>query len=294
MDALQNSLLAHIVLPLVVMLIMAGMGLGLRISDFREILARPKAAAIGIFVQIFVVPAAAFAIAFALDLSPEMAIGLVILASCASGTNSNIFTLLAHANVALSITLTVICGLIAVITVPLLGNYAVAVFASEKVVQPVHLPLVSTIGELFAVSVLPVLLGMWFRHAKPAIASRLRKYVGVLGIGVLLVLLIVILYEIRDQIMPLLVQGGPAAAALILVGIAVGLISGKLAGLAHSDALAIAIEAGNKNATMGLMVTLTLLHSSTMSIPSAVYASLQFSFGLALVLYGRSRLLNAS
>ena len=289
MEAMQNSLLAQVGLPVLVILIMMGMGLGLTVGDFREILARPKAAAVGIFIQVIIVPAAAFGLAYWMRLSPELAVGLVILASCASGTNSNIFTLLARANVALSITLTVVCGLIAVVTVPLFGNYAVKVFAASHSAQAVELPVFRTIGELFGVSVLPVLVGMWIRRRRPAIAHRLEGYVGVFGLSILLLLLVVLMWELRDQLLPLLEQGGPAAAALIVAGMVSGLLAGKIAGISHRDTLAIAIEASNKNATMGLMVTLTLLHSSEMSVPSGVYAALQWSFGAILILWGRKR-----
>ena len=281
-------MLAQVALPVIVFLIMAGMGLGLTVQDFREIAVRPRAAAVGIFVQIIVVPACAFGLAYAMKLSPGMSVGLVVLAACASGTNSNIFSLLARANVALSITLTVVVGLIAVITVPLYGNYAVKLFASGSG-HDVELPVLLTIAELFGVSVLPVLIGMYVRHKRPKIAHKIEQYVAAFSIIVLLVLLAVVMYQIRDQIVPLLKQGGPAAAALIVAGIVSGLLFGRIGGVSHRDALTIAIEAGNKNATMGLMVTLTLLHSSEMSVPSAVYASFQFTFGALLVLYGRSR-----
>jgi BASS family bile acid:Na+ symporter len=86
-----------------------------------------------------------------------------------------------------------------------------------------------------------------------------------------------------------LAQAGPAAIALNLVGIAAGFASSRLLGVSRRDGLTIAIEVGIKNGTIGLMVTLTLLKSAEMAIPSAVYGMLMFIFGGLLVMYGRKQ-----
>jgi len=104
----------------------------------------------------------------------------------------------------------------------------------------------------------------------------------------LAVLIVALVYGVRDQIWELLKQAGPATILLNLAGIGLGLAAGRMAGLTQRESLAVAVELGVKNGTIALMVTLTLLESSAMSIPAAVYGVLMFPIGFVLAMYGRS------
>lgn len=287
---MEQSPLIEVGLPISLMIIMAGMGLGLTFHEFGQVFRRPKALLVGTAAQILVVPLFAFGLAPVMGLSPEIAVGLVVIAACPGGTTSNIFTLLARGNVALSITLTVVASLVTIVTIPLFTNYALALYASGDADQVVRLPILRTVLTLSVLVIIPVVAGMVVRRSAFSFAQRAQRYVGMFGLSVLLVLVLAIVYGTRNEILSLLAQAGPATAALSIVGIGAGLASSTLLGVGMRDGLTIAIEVGIKNATIGLMVTLTLLQSAQMAIPTAVYGVQMYVFGGLLVLWGRRNL----
>ncbi|WP_288131435.1 bile acid:sodium symporter family protein [Microbulbifer sp.] len=282
---MESGPLISIGLPISLFIIMIGIGLTLTARDFHQITVKPTGLIIGTLAQIVLMPAAAFALAWGLSLSPAMAVGLVIIAACPGGTTSNLFTLLARGNVALSIVLTVTASLITIMTLPVFTNYALKLYYGTQ--QSIVLPFGKTVLMLSVIVLLPVAIGMALRAVKPKLASRAEGVVSIFGGIVLAALVIGIVYGIRDRFLELLIQAGPAAIALNLLGIAVGLLTTRMVGLGKREALAVATELGIKNGTLGLMVTLTLLHSSEMSVPSAVYGVVMFPIGFLLMTYGR-------
>lgn len=284
---MEASPLISIGLPISLFIIMVGMGMTLTIGDFRNVAVNPRGALVGTLAQIVLMPALAFALIWALSLPPAMAVGLVIIAACPGGTTSNLFAFLARGNVALSIVLTVLASLITIVSLPLLTNFALERFMGEG--AQIQLPVLKTIGTLVAIILLPVAIGMTVRSRAPELARRAESAVSVFGGIVLAALIVGLMLGSGDQIPELLRQGGPAAIALNLLGIGAGLLLGRAAGLSHHDAITISVELGVKNATLGLLVTLTLLESSAMSVPSAVYGIFMFFFGFALAAYGRRR-----
>jgi len=284
---MEQSPLIEIGLPLSLIVIMAGMGLGLTIQDFRQVVARPKAMLVGTIAQVVLIPALAFGLAELMGLSASIAVGLVIIASCPGGTTSNVVTLLARGNVALSITLTVLASIITIVTIPLFTQHALDMYSISAAERTVRLPVLRTVLTLSVVVILPVVMGMFVRHRSLSFAQRVEPHVGKFGVLVLLLLIALIAYGTRDQVVSLVAQAGPAVTALNLAGIAIGFTAGKLFGVERGEGLTIAIELGVKNGTIGLMVALTLLKSAEMAIPSAVYGIVMYGFGALLVLFGR-------
>lgn len=291
---MDNSLLIDIGLPLSLFVIMTGIGLTLRLQDFREILIYPRGTAFGTVAQIALMPLIALALAVVLPMEPALAIGLVVIAACPGGTTSNIFTYFARGNVALSITLTVTASLITVLSLPLLINLALHIFPLRpdlaEAAAELRLPFLRTVGTLGAIVILPVAVGMMLRAWKPLVAARAERAVGVFGLIVLAALIVLIVIQLGDDIIPMVRDAGIAAALLNITGIAVGLLGGTLIGLKLRDALTCAMEMGIKNGTLGLLITLTLLDSPAMSVPSAVYGVMMFGFGGLLIVFGRRRL----
>ena len=286
---MDHAYVTDIVIPVVLVLVMAGLGLGLTPRDFDQLLDQPKPTAVGVFVLILVVPVMGFGIAWALRLSEHLAVGTIIIASCPGGTASNIFTLLAKGNVALSLALTLLGGLIALATLPLFANYGIHLFSSGQSGAEVDLPVLRTIGTLFLLTVLPVVFGMLVRSWWESFAVRLERYVGVFSGFALAGIVIGNLLESQNNTMEFVKAGGPAATAVVVAGIAAGLLFSKIFGIGRKDALTIAIEAGNKNMALGLMVTLSLLKSTEMAIPITAYGMVQFVSGASLIIWGRRR-----
>lgn len=272
-------------LPIALFIIMIGIGMTLTLRDFRQVAVYPRGLVIGTVAQILLMPAVAFALAYLFGVSPAIAVGLVIIAACPGGTTSNLFVLLARGNIALSIVLTVSASLITILTLPLFTNMALQHFMGTE--ENISLPVGKTIAMLVLIVLLPVAIGMLVKTRKPDLALKAESVVSIFGGVVLALLIVALLFGVRDQIWDLLKQAGPSTIALNVAGILLGLLAGRLAGLTQRESLAVAVELGIKNGTIGLMVTLTLLESSTMSIPAAVYGVLMFPIGFLLAMYGR-------
>jgi BASS family bile acid:Na+ symporter len=282
---MQSSPLISIGLPISLFIIMIGIGMTLTPRDFRQVATYPRGIIVGTLTQILLMPALAFLLIPLFGLSPALAVGLVIIAACPGGTTSNLFALMARGNVALSIVLTVVANLITIISLPLLANLALGMYMDAS--EDIYLPLDRTIGTLVLIVLLPIAIGMGLKSRYPAQAHRAESAVSVFGGVVLAALVVAIVYGVRNEIGSLLTQAGPATVTLILLGIAVGLVAGRLAGLTQRESMAVAMELGIKNATIGLLITVNLIGSEAMSIPSAVYGVLMFFFGFLLILLGR-------
>lgn len=282
---MESSPIISIGLPISLFIIMIGIGMTLTLRDFRQVTVNPRGMVVGTIAQILLMPVVAFALAWMLGLAPALAVGLVIIAACPGGTTSNLFVLLARGNVALSILLTVSASLITILSLPFFTNWSLQVYfgAQEEIVLPVG----KTIAMLVGIVLFPVAIGMAIRTRSPATAQRAEGVVSVFGGIVLAVLIVGLLYGIRDRLGELLAGAGPAAIGLNVSGIVVGLLVSRLTGLSQRESLAVAMELGIKNGTIALMVTLTLLESSEMSIPAAVYGVLMFVTGFVLVAIGR-------
>ena len=283
---MESSPLISAGLPIALFIIMIGIGMTLTIRDFRQVAVYPKGMIVGTIAQILVMPLIAFMLATLLAVPPAIAVGLVIIAACPGGTTSNLFVLLSRGNIALSIVLTVSASLITILTLPLFTNIALQYYMGTE--EDIVLPVWKTVGMLIGIVLFPVAIGMVVRTRRPEIARKAEGIVSIFGGIVLAVLIVALVYGVRDQIWELLKQAGPATILLNLAGIGLGLAAGRVAGLTQRESLAVAVELGVKNGTIALMVTLTLLESSAMSIPAAVYGVLMFPIGFVLAMYGRS------
>ncbi len=283
---MESSPLISAGLPIALFIIMIGIGMTLTIRDFRQVAVYPKGMIVGTVAQILVMPLIAFLLATLLAVPPAIAVGLVIIAACPGGTTSNLFVLLSRGNIALSIVLTVSASLITILTLPLFTNIALQHYMGTE--EDIVLPVWKTIGMLVGIVLFPVAIGMVVRTRNPEVARKAEGIVSIFGGIVLAVLIVALVYGVRDQIWELLKQAGPATILLNVAGIGLGLAAGRMTGLTQRESLAVAVELGVKNGTIALMVTLTLLESSAMSIPAAVYGVLMFPIGFVLAMYGRS------
>ncbi|CAA0080686.1 Pantothenate precursors transporter PanS [Zhongshania aliphaticivorans] len=287
---MEQNVFIDIGLPVSLFIIMIGMGLGLTVDDFVKEARHPRASIVGSIGQLLLLPALGFLLAWGLTLPPAIAVGLVILAACPGGATSNVITYLAKGNVALSIVITAIASVATIVTLPLLVNQALSWQFGRA--ANVSMPVVDTIAMLVIIVLLPTGIGMLVRAKAPMIAAKSEKAFNGFGAVVLLSLIVLISYGLRDQLVGLLVQAGPACLLLNVLGIGVGLLSARLSGVQRADQLAIAVELGIKNSTIGILLATTILHSQEMAIPSMVYGLTMYLFGAGLVAYGRATIVS--
>lgn len=282
MDA---SPLISVGLPMALFIIMIGIGLTLTPAEFHHEARHPQGWVIGTVLQIVAMPLLAWSIIQALGLPPALAVGLMIIAACPGGTTSNLVAYLARSNVALSILLTVSCSLITILTLPLVVNWALLAFTQQA--AQVQLPVLKTIVMLGVLILVPVVIGMVFRHLKPTWALKADKAVSVFGAVVLIGLIVAICVSNADRLGSLLATAGPACLLLNVGGVFLGVGLSRAAGLTWEDAFTNGIELGIKNGTLGLLIAMNLLHDTDMAVPSAIYGVLMYAVGLVTLLVAR-------
>jgi bile acid:Na+ symporter, BASS family len=283
---MEQSPLISLGLPVALFIIMIGIGLTLTAADFHREARQPRGVVVGTLAQLVLMPALGFAVAALLRLEPVIAVGLVIVAACPGGSTSNLIAYLARANVALSIVLTVLASVAAIVTLPLYVNLALA-WWPVGAEAAVRMPVGQTVALLVGIILVPVTIGMAVRRRAPGRAASLEKAVSLFGGVVLLLLIVAIVYSVRDRFWELMGAAGPAAILLNLAGVAAGFLSAALAGLSGPDRLTTGIELGVKNTTIGMLVAVTIIGSEAMAVPAAVYGLLMYASAFALVTFGQ-------
>ena len=207
-------------------------------------------------------------------LSPELAVGVMILTACPGGPTSNMMTYLVKGNVALSITLTAMSSLITVFTIPLVVNPAMLYFMEEAVA--LQLPFLKTVIQIAVVTFVPVTIGMLLHNYTPSVAAKLEKSVKWLSLFFLGLIIAGLLLKERDNVLGFFFQVGGVTLTLNLLTMALGYAIAILGKLDQSSARAITVEVGIQNGTLAIAVATTLLNSPDMAIPAAIYALIMF------------------
>lgn len=266
--------LTQIGLPLALILIMAGVGMSLRPSNFRNVLRAPKAFFVGAVAQLILLPAIAVLLISLFGLQAELAVGLFILALCPGGTTSNLYSYLCKADVGLSVSLTAIVGFITPFTLPLLATWAINYYLGES--TAFELPLIRTWLTLMIVSVIPVILGMLIRAKWPKVAYCVQPVISRFSVLVLAALIISIAVDLGDDFWHYMLLSGPAALTLNITTMAAGYLLGRY--LLHSEqqARTICLEVGLQNGTLALLITTGILQNAAMSIAPSSYSILMF------------------
>lgn len=283
---MQDNPVIAIGLPVALAVIMVGIGLSLTLADFRAQARTPRATIIGTLGQVLLVPAIGIAVAMAMDLPPIMALGLVLVAACPGGSTSNLVTYLARGNVALSIILTVVASLVVIVTLPGWLDVAGRILPGATGLS-VSVPLGQTFGLLVGVILVPVAIGMVIKAKKPALAAKLERGMSVLGALVLLLAIAAVSVDLGGEIVDMVIAVGPA---VLVFNVAVILAGGALAWVARVDRasqLALAVEYGIKNSTLGLVIALTVVRDDEFAVPAAVYSIVMYVTAVAVIAIGR-------
>lgn len=273
---MESNFLTAVFLPLALFIIMTSMGMGLTIKDFQRVTVEPQGVFLGLIAQLIVLPLVGFLVAKIFTLSPELAVGLVIIAACPGGSTSNLITYLIKGNVALSITLTAFSSLITVFTIPLVVNLAMQTFLGEA--TSLQFYLLETTLKIAVITVIPIGLGMLISRYAPQFAVKAEKLAKYFSIFFLAIIIFGILLVERGNLASYIYQVGGATLALNLLTMALGYGIGTIAKLPEDSVKAIAVEVGVQNGTLAIAVASspTFLNNSTMAIPGAIYSLLMY------------------
>ena len=284
---MKESALTTVVLPLALFLIMLGMGLGLTPRDFHRVLKVPKAALVGLACQLVALPPVALGLITAFDMSGPLAVGVMIIAVCPGGVTSNLITHVSKGDTALSITLTALSSFITVFTIPLILSWALAAFATGPS-SPIELPLLQTILQVFAITILPVSIGMGIRHKRPDFAQAMDRPSRIASTLIFVVLVAAIILKERQLILDHFGDLAGVTITLNLVTMALGFLAGWAAGLPGRQVRTIAIESGVQNGTLAIVIATSILAQPEMALPGGIYSLVMFgSAGIMMALGSR-------
>ncbi|MCP1652684.1 MULTISPECIES: bile acid:sodium symporter family protein [Pseudomonas aeruginosa group] len=273
-----------IALNAIIALMMFGVSLELRRDDFTRILRQPKAPVIGMLVQFLLLPAATCLLTILLPIDPELALGMLLVATCPSGTFSNIMTWMARGNVAVSASVTAVSGLSAGLFTPLnFALYAGLNPATRDRLTQIHIDPLELVGVVVLVLILPMLLGMALGKHKPQLARRLEKPMRQLSLLVMLGFVGMAFAKNFQQFIAyfhlffwlvLLLNG----TALLL-----GYTCARLWKLPDADVRAVTLESGIHNSALGMALILTFFpQAGGMLLIAAFWGCWQLFSGLLL------------
>lgn len=238
-------------LAVLIIVLMVGMGATLERSQLAATLRRPKGLLIGLASQFGWMPLIAFGLAKGLGLPNELALGLLIVGCTPGGTTSNLFAYLARADVALSISMTVVSTVVAVVAMPLVLILYGPAFTDSSFALPTK-----DIMTTLVVILLPVAVGMTIRARRPALAKTVERVGSLSGVGVLLLLIGSALVNQSATFAKIPVGGYIAAIGLGLVGTLLGYASAVAVGLSVPERRAVAFETGIQNSPLAIAVIL--------------------------------------
>ena len=271
----MDSGIITILLPLALAIIMIGLGLELTPKDFTRVTKQPKAVLIALFCQLVILVSIAFIICKVLALPPLLAVGLMLLAASPGGSTANLFSYLFKGDIALNITLTAINSVIAAFTLPLIVNFAIQHFINDG--QEISLQF-SKILQVFAIIIIPVGIGMLIRHYAPHFTEKLNKPLRIFAVSFLILMIIGAITEERLQILVFLAHVGLATVLFCLCSLLIGYFVPRLLGINSAQARACAFEIGIHNSTLAMTIALTVMASSTVAMPAAVYSIFMYVF----------------
>ncbi|MEN8227818.1 MAG: bile acid:sodium symporter family protein [Bacteroidota bacterium] len=268
-------------------IIMLGMGLSLVLDDFKRIFVYPKAIFLGLVNQLIILPLIGFGIVMLFPLSPEIAIGIMILAACPGGPTSNLITHLAKGDTALSVSLTALSSFITILTIPFIVNFALVHFLDAG--QMIRLNVLETIIQIFIIIIIPIGIGMLIRRYREGFALRMANPVRKASAVVIALVIIGIVIKEKENIISYFQQAGIVALTLNVATMLVGYYSARLLKIKDKQALSIAIESGIQNGTLAISIAVVLLGSTELAIAPAIYSLLMFFTGGAVVYFGVKR-----
>jgi len=256
--------------------IMFGLGLSLKVEDFRRLLGAPRAVVIALTLQILVLPAACYGIVIAFGLPPIYGMGLMLLAASPGGISANIFSHLFGGNVAMNISLTAINTLLSIVSMPLIANLAIsALGGNDGQVIPIQ---TAKLAEVIATVLVPVVLGMATAAIWPRLARALDVPMRILSAVVLATITVGAIVKEWSTFTSAFGDIGPAVVTFNLISLFAGYYVSRAGGVASHDATAISFEIGIHNSPLAMYLAANVLGSIQLALPAAFYSAGMYVF----------------
>lgn len=282
----MNELITQTLLPLSLAIIMFSMGLTLTVADFTRLFQQPRDFLVGAILQMGSLPLIALVLVHVFPVRPEIAVGMMLIAACPGGTTSTMLTHIGRGDVALSITLTTFTSLMSVITLPLIVGWSLDAFMGAAAPE---LPLVRTITGIFVILIAPTALGMAIARYWPRFAAWAEPKTRPLALVLFVLIVTGALVAEREKIVPYLAEAGPIVLALNLLTMLIAYAAASAFATGPRQRIAMTLECGLQNATLAIVIAITMMRSIDLSIPGAAYGILMLFTGLAFALWSARR-----
>lgn len=281
------DIVQELVLPAALFGVMVTVGMELTRRDFRDLAAAPRGFLIGSAIQLTMFPAIAVLVLWLVPLPVATAVGLAIVAACPSGGFSNVLTLLGRGDLALSISLTTMSSVLAILTLPIMLAFALSVAdVGTATGESVSVPLVPTLTQLFAVVLLPVAIGMWARATHPAWVQRNIDRAQQIAQFALYGMVVLLAIQDWQPFSAGIESSMPLAALMFTLSAGGGYFFSSLF-LSRAQAFTVAIETGTRNVGLSTLVAISVLDRVDWAAFGAVYIAPASALGFAAALAHR-------
>jgi BASS family bile acid:Na+ symporter len=249
------------------------LGLTVKLADFQLLAKDSKPVLVALFGQIILLPIIAFALASVFHLTPLFYIGVVIIACCPGGSSSNVFSMLAKGNVALSILLTALSSIITLFTIPFIMSTAVS-WIGNIMNSEIHLPMGNLLVQNILLMFVPILLGAFVRKKWNKTADKLDRVLSKIAFPALLLLAGVFFVQHRQTIYDNIQVLGTCITLLVLLAIGGAAILSRMFKFNTSTRRTIVIEVGMQNAAQAIAIASSpfIFNNGVIAIPAIIYA----------------------
>jgi BASS family bile acid:Na+ symporter len=277
------GIITEIFLPLALAFIMFSLGLGLTGADFTRVAKQPKDFTVGIICQIILLPVVAIILVKFWSISPELAVGVMIIASAPGGVTSNILTSFARGDVALSISLTAIISLLSVVTVPFILITSLGLLGLDNISKDISL--LSMAISMFLIVAVPTLIGMLFRKFASNTAIKFESIAKRISVILFVIVLLGAILAEKNNIVSYFADAGLITLTLNVIMMVLAFYVAQLFGTNNSQKKCISIECGLQNGTLAIFVGTTLFGGGAYIVPAATYSLIMFLTSLIFVFF---------
>ena len=279
------NIVTDVILPLALAFIMFALGLGLTGADFLRVIKQPRDFFVGTFSQIILLPIIAFILVKLWPISPELAIGVMIIAAAPGGVTSNILTSFAKGDVALSISLTAIISLLSVITVPFIILTSLTLIENSGL--DLNISLTNMAISMFLIVTVPVIIGMIFRKFASNVAIKFESIAKKISAVLFVIVLLGAILAEKDNVVSYFAQAGLITLVLNVVMMIVAYYIAQLFASGTQQKKCITIECGLQNGTLAIFVATSIFGGGIYVIPAATYSLIMFATSLIFVYFVR-------
>jgi BASS family bile acid:Na+ symporter len=280
-----------LLLNLTIAAMMFGVSLQLKVADFTRLLTSPKAPVMGLIAQFMLLPALTCGITWLFDIDPELALGMILVASCPGGTFSNIMTWIGRGSVAVSVTMTAISSSVAVIMTPL--NFAFYGWlnpSTRTILTDISVSPWQLLGLVVLVLAVPIALGMFVGRRYPRMALKSDKPMRIASLSVFLIFVALAFFKNRALLADAMTIVVPLVIAHNLMALSIGALSARAAKLSVPERRAVTMEVGIQNSGLGLTILFTFFpNSSGMILIAACWGIWHLISGLSLAYFWSRR-----